>query len=35
VDQRPLAAAAASSLSTIQRMEASEGVVRGHVASLT
>ncbi len=31
MDQRALAAAAALSLPTIQRMEASEGVIRGHV----
>jgi transcriptional regulator with XRE-family HTH domain len=34
MDQRALAAAAALSLPTIQRMEASEGVVRGNVDSL-
>jgi transcriptional regulator with XRE-family HTH domain len=34
MDQRSLAAAAALSLPTIQRMEASEGVVRGNVDSL-
>lgn len=34
LDQRDLAAAAALSLPTIQRMEASEGQVRGNVDSL-
>jgi transcriptional regulator with XRE-family HTH domain len=34
MDQRALAEAAALSVPTIQRMEASEGVVRGHVDSL-
>ena len=34
IDQRALAAAAELSVPTIQRMEASEGVVRGHVDSL-
>jgi hypothetical protein len=31
MDQRALAEAASLSLPTIQRLEASEGVVRGHV----
>lgn len=35
VDQRDLADLAGLSLPTIQRMEASEGVVRGNVDSLT
>lgn len=34
LDQRSLAEAASLSLPTIQRMEASEGVVRGNVDSL-
>jgi len=34
MDQRALAAASALSLPTIQRMEASEGVIRGNVDSL-
>jgi transcriptional regulator with XRE-family HTH domain len=34
LDQRQLAEAASLSLPTIQRMEASEGVVRGNVDSL-
>jgi transcriptional regulator with XRE-family HTH domain len=34
IDQRSLAEAAGLSLPTIQRMEASEGVVRGNVDSL-
>ncbi|WP_245995298.1 helix-turn-helix domain-containing protein [Inmirania thermothiophila] len=34
LDQRQLAEASGVSLSTIQRMEASEGVVRGNVDSL-
>ena len=34
MDQRALAAAAGLSVPTIQRMEASEGVVRGNVDSL-
>jgi len=34
IDQRALAEAASLSLPTIQRMEASEGVVRGNVDSL-
>jgi transcriptional regulator with XRE-family HTH domain len=34
IDQRTLAARAGLSLPTIQRMEASEGVVRGNVDSL-
>jgi transcriptional regulator with XRE-family HTH domain len=34
LDQRTLAAACALSLPTIQRMEASDGVVRGNVESL-
>jgi len=34
MDQRDLAAASALSLPTIQRMEASEGVIRGNVDSL-
>ena len=34
MDQRALAEAAALSVPTIQRMEASEGVVRGNVDSL-
>ena len=34
MDQRALAAASDLSLPTIQRMEASEGVIRGHVDSL-
>ena len=34
IDQRALAEAAGLSLPTIQRMEASEGVVRGNVNSL-
>ncbi len=35
LDQRTLAARAGLSLPTIQRMEASEGVIRGTVDSLT
>jgi transcriptional regulator with XRE-family HTH domain len=35
IDQRKLAELAGLSLPTIQRMEASEGVVRGNVESLT
>jgi transcriptional regulator with XRE-family HTH domain len=35
LDQRELAARANLSLPTIQRMEASEGVIRGNVDSLT
>ena len=35
LDQRTLAARAGLSLPTIQRMEASEGVIRGNVDSLT
>ncbi len=35
IDQRTLAEMADLSLPTIQRMEASEGVVRGNVESLT
>ena len=35
LDQRALAALAGLSVPTIQRMEASEGVVRGNVDSLT
>ena len=35
LDQRALAAACGLSLPTIQRMEASDGVVRGNVESLT
>jgi transcriptional regulator with XRE-family HTH domain len=35
LDQRKLAELAGLSLPTIQRMEASEGVVRGNVESLT
>jgi predicted transcriptional regulator len=35
IDQRKLAEMADLSLPTIQRMEASEGVVRGNVESLT
>ena len=35
MDQRTLAEAAGLSVPTIQRMEASEGVIRGHVVSLT
>jgi transcriptional regulator with XRE-family HTH domain len=35
MDQRMLAEAAGLSVPTIQRMEASEGVIRGHVVSLT
>jgi transcriptional regulator with XRE-family HTH domain len=35
LDQRALAARAGLSLPTIQRMEASEGVIRGNVDSLT
>ena len=35
IDQRQLAEAAGLSLPTIQRMEASEGVVRGTVETLT
>jgi transcriptional regulator with XRE-family HTH domain len=35
MDQRALAEAAGLSVPTIQRMEASEGVIRGHVISLT
>ncbi len=34
MDQRALAAASGLSLPTIQRMEASDGVIRGHVESL-
>jgi transcriptional regulator with XRE-family HTH domain len=34
MDQRALASASALSLPTIQRMEASEGVIRGNVDSL-
>jgi hypothetical protein len=34
MDQRALAEASALSLPTIQRMEASEGVIRGNVESL-
>jgi transcriptional regulator with XRE-family HTH domain len=34
IDQRKLAGAAGLSLPTIQRMEASEGVIRGNVDSL-
>jgi len=34
IDQRQLAASSGLSLPTIQRMEASEGVVRGNVDSL-
>ena len=34
IDQRSLAEAAGLSLPTIQRMEASEGVIRGNVDSL-
>ena len=34
IDQRKLAMAAGLSLPTIQRMEASEGVIRGNVDSL-
>jgi len=34
VDQRTLAAACGLSLPTIQRMEASDGVIRGNVESL-
>ena len=34
IDRRQLAEAAALSLPTIQRMEASEGVIRGNVDSL-
>ena len=34
IDQRTLAEAASLSLPTIQRMEASEGVIRGNVDSL-
>jgi transcriptional regulator with XRE-family HTH domain len=34
IDQRALADAAALSVPTIQRMEASEGVIRAHVDSL-
>jgi transcriptional regulator with XRE-family HTH domain len=34
MDQRELAAASGLSLPTIQRMEASEGVIRGNVDSL-
>lgn len=34
LDQRALAAASALSLPTIQRMEASDGVIRGNVESL-
>lgn len=34
IDQRELAALSALSLPTIQRMEASEGVIRGNVDSL-
>ena len=35
LDQRKLAELAGLSVQTIQRMEASEGVIRGHVDSLT
>ena len=35
IDQRRLAGLAALSVPTIQRMEASEGVIRGNVDSLT
>lgn len=35
IDQRQLAELSGLSLTTIQRMEASEGVVRGNVDSLT
>jgi transcriptional regulator with XRE-family HTH domain len=35
MDQRALAEASGLSVPTIQRMEASEGVIRGHVVSLT
>ena len=35
LDQRALAAACGLSLPTIQRMETSDGVVRGNVESLT
>lgn len=35
IDQRKLAEMAGLSLPTIQRMEASEGVIRGNVDSLT
>jgi len=35
IDQNELAEAAGLSRNTIRRMEASEGVVRGHVGSLT
>ena len=35
IDQRKLAALCGLSVPTIQRMEASEGVVRGNVESLT
>ena len=35
IDQRKLAELASLSLPTIQRMEASEGVIRGNVDSLT
>jgi transcriptional regulator with XRE-family HTH domain len=35
MDQRSLAAASGLSLPTIQRMETSDGVVRGNVESLT
>ncbi len=35
IDQRTLAAAAGLSLPTVQRMEASDGQVRGNVDSLT
>jgi transcriptional regulator with XRE-family HTH domain len=35
LDQRALAALAGLSVPTIQRMEASEGVIRGNVESLT
>jgi len=34
IDQRTLAAACGLSLPTIQRMEASDGVIRGNVESL-
>ena len=34
LDQRQLAEKAGLSVPTIQRMEASEGVIRGHVSSL-
>ncbi len=34
IDQRQLAEACGLSLPTIQRMEASEGIIRGHVDSL-